>query len=94
MPEMVESTVEEATLDWLSEFHYSPLYGLDIAPGEQASERESFADVVLVARVLGMRWRESTRSFHQSRLTKWLARYCVPKRPASSRTTTAFITCS
>lgn len=51
MPEMVESTVEEATLDWLSEFHYSPLYGLDIAPGEPASERESFADVVLVARL-------------------------------------------
>lgn len=48
---MVESTVEEATLDWLSELEYSKLYGLAIAPDEPASERQSYSDVLLVGRL-------------------------------------------
>src|SRR5689334_22759036 len=51
MPKMVESTVEEATLDWLGELRYDPLHGPDIAPEEPASERQTYGDVLLVGRL-------------------------------------------
>ncbi len=51
MPKMVESTVEEATLDWLSELRYESLHGPDIAPEEPASERQSYGDVLLIGRL-------------------------------------------
>ena len=34
---MIESTVEQATLDWLGEMQYALLHGPTIAPGEQLS---------------------------------------------------------
>ena len=46
-----ESVVEDATLAWLSELGYAIGHGPHIGPGEPAAERESFADVVLVARL-------------------------------------------
>jgi len=46
-----ESTVEAATLEWFEALGYSCKNGLLIAPGEAAAERDSFADVVLVARL-------------------------------------------
>ena len=46
-----ESTVEEAALAWFAELGYAVLAGPDIAPGEPASERESFEQVVLLGRL-------------------------------------------
>ncbi len=46
-----ESTSELATLEWFSDLGYSTAFGPDIAPGEPASERSSFSDVVLEARL-------------------------------------------
>jgi len=46
-----ESTIEEATLSWSQELGYEYLPGPDIAPGEPATERDSFGDVVLVERL-------------------------------------------
>jgi len=46
-----ESTVEDAALTWFGELGYAIAHGPDLAPGEAASERETFADVVLVGRL-------------------------------------------
>lgn len=46
-----ESTVEEATLDWLAELGYATLHGPEIAPEEPGAERQSFGDVILVGRL-------------------------------------------
>lgn len=45
-----ESTVEAATLSWFSDNGYAIGHGPDLAPGEQAGERDSFQQVVLVER--------------------------------------------
>jgi type I restriction enzyme R subunit len=46
-----ESHIEEATLEWLGELGYAIGHGPDMAPGESASERDSFSDVVLKGRL-------------------------------------------
>ena len=46
-----EAIVEEAALSWFDELGYAIGTGPDIAPGEPASERTSFADVILIARL-------------------------------------------
>lgn len=46
-----ESHVEDATLEWFRELGYTIAYGPHLAPGEPASERRSFADVVLEQRL-------------------------------------------
>ena len=46
-----EAIVEEATLSWLAELGYAIGAGPEIAPGEAAAERTSFADVILVGRL-------------------------------------------
>ena len=46
-----ESHVEEAALTWFGELGYVIAHGPDTAPGESASERNSFADVVLIGRL-------------------------------------------
>ena len=46
-----ESIVEAAALEWFGELGYAIGHGPDMAPGEPASERVSFAEVVLVARL-------------------------------------------
>ena len=48
---LTEDTVEQAALEWLSETGFEVIHGPDIAPGEDASERESFGDVVLEQRL-------------------------------------------
>lgn len=48
---LTESHVEEATLTWFEELGYSILHGPEAAPGESASERSLFHDVVLVERL-------------------------------------------
>lgn len=48
---VTESTVEDATLEWLRELGYEVKGGPDIAPGEPEAERESFDDVVLMDRL-------------------------------------------
>jgi type I restriction enzyme R subunit len=46
-----ESIVEESALSWFSELSYSVAHAPHLAPGEIATERNSFADVVLVSRL-------------------------------------------
>ena len=46
-----ESHVEDAALSWLSELDHTIGHGPHIAPGEPDTERDSFADVVLVVRL-------------------------------------------
>jgi type I restriction enzyme, R subunit len=46
-----ESHVEEAALAWLAELGYAMANGLDIGPDGGATERASYGDVLLVARV-------------------------------------------
>jgi type I restriction enzyme R subunit len=46
-----ESIVEDAALTWLEQLGYAVTHGPHIAPGEPASERTSFGDVVLVERL-------------------------------------------
>ena len=46
-----ESIVEDAALTWFGELGYAVGHGPHIAPGEPAAERDSFGEVVLVARL-------------------------------------------
>ncbi len=46
-----ESDVEAAALSWFSDLGYDVANGMHLAPGEPASERDSFSDVVLVGRL-------------------------------------------
>jgi hypothetical protein len=46
-----ESTVEAAALGWFGEFGYTAVLGQQVARGEPAAERDSFGEVVLVARL-------------------------------------------
>ncbi len=46
-----ESVVEEAALDWLVGLRYAIAHAPHLAPGEIATERDSFSDVVLVGRL-------------------------------------------
>jgi type I restriction enzyme R subunit len=48
---LLESDVELAALDWFQALDYSIVHGPHIAPGEPSAERDSFGDVVLVARL-------------------------------------------
>ena len=46
-----ESHVEDAALEWFGELGYAVGHGPHFAPGEPATERASFGDVVLVGRL-------------------------------------------
>ncbi len=46
-----ESIVEDAALEWFGELGYAVGHGPHLGPGEPASERGSFGDVVLVGRL-------------------------------------------
>jgi type I restriction enzyme R subunit len=46
-----ESIVEDAALEWFGEMGYTIGHGPHLAPGEPATERDSFGDVVLVGRL-------------------------------------------
>ena len=48
---ITESVVEQAVLGWFESLGYQVLCGLEIAPEELTAERETYADVVLVARL-------------------------------------------
>jgi type I restriction enzyme R subunit len=49
---IVESDVEERSLGILADLGYATAFGPDISPGEAASERATYADVVLEERLL------------------------------------------
>ena len=46
-----EATVEDAALTWFVELGYQIAHGPHLAPGEPASERGSFSDVILKCRL-------------------------------------------
>jgi type I restriction enzyme R subunit len=46
-----ESIVEDAALTWFAELGYAVVEGPTLAPGEPASERDTFSEVVLVGRL-------------------------------------------
>lgn len=51
MSNLTESIVQEATVKWLGELDYAIADAPHFAPGEIATERVSFADIVLVGRL-------------------------------------------
>jgi len=51
MTNFSENVVEQAALEFFAELGYQRIYGPSIAPGELASERQSFGDVVLIGRL-------------------------------------------
>ena len=48
---MTESDVEDAALGWFEELGYTPVHGPDIGPEEDAAERDTWDQVVLVGRL-------------------------------------------
>src|SRR5437016_1888626 len=46
-----ETAVEDAALTWFNELGYTVAHAPHLAPGEIATERSSFSDVVLVGRL-------------------------------------------
>jgi type I restriction enzyme R subunit len=48
---LTESVVEDATLIWLQELDYTTLNALEIAPNTPTSERQTYADTVLLERL-------------------------------------------
>ena len=46
-----ESTIELAALEWFAELGYATAHGPDLAPEGSSAERESFSDVLLLARL-------------------------------------------
>ena len=48
---LTESIVEEAAIEWLESLGFTAANGPGLSPGEAASERDSFSDVVLVDRL-------------------------------------------
>jgi type I restriction enzyme, R subunit len=48
---LIESHLEEASLEWLDALRYSVVFGPTIAPGELLQERETFSEVVLQLRL-------------------------------------------
>ena len=46
-----ESIVEEATLEWFGGQSYAVAHGPILAPGQPAAERDTFGEVVLMARL-------------------------------------------
>lgn len=46
-----ESLIEKATLQWFGELCYAAPHGPMLAPGELATERDSLADLLLIARL-------------------------------------------
>ena len=51
MNQIYESIVEDAALEWFGELGYAIGHGPQLAPGELAAERDSFAEVVLAGRL-------------------------------------------
>jgi type I restriction enzyme R subunit len=48
---MKESVVEEATLEWLEGLGYTTFNASEIAPDSSNSERQTYADIVLIDRL-------------------------------------------
>lgn len=51
MSAIAESHVESAALGWFADLAYAVRHGNEIAPGEPATERAGYGDVVLVGRL-------------------------------------------
>ena len=51
MAKLNEDVVEQATLEWLETLGYTPLNASEIAPDSLNSERQTYADVVLIDRL-------------------------------------------
>ncbi len=51
MTAMIEDTVEQAAIEWLTDLGYTYIHGPDIAPDQPAAERSSYRDVVLTERL-------------------------------------------
>ncbi|NER30503.1 MAG: type I restriction endonuclease subunit R [Symploca sp. SIO1C4] len=51
MAKLNEDTVEQITLEWLTQLNYTTLNSSEIAPDSSNSERQTFADIVLINRL-------------------------------------------
>jgi len=68
MSNLNESTVEDAALSWFRDLGYAIGHGPHLAPGEPATERDSFGDVVLVGHL-----RDANRRLNPSIQSRTLA---------------------
>ena len=55
MTNFTESVVEQAALAWFEALGYTILSGPEIAPGEQAAERDDYGQIVLARRLRPVR---------------------------------------
>lgn len=78
MPTLTESIVEDAALTWFGELGYAVGHGPQMAPGELATERDSFSEVVLLGRLREAIRRLNT-AIHQSRTLATLCVMLLPK---------------
>ena len=51
MTQIIESVVEDAALEWLSELGYETAHGPDLSPDGATPERSSYGDTILLARL-------------------------------------------
>jgi type I restriction enzyme, R subunit len=51
MSSLSETVVEDAALSWFKDLNYAVAHAPHLAPGEIASERSSFGDIVLSGRL-------------------------------------------
>ncbi|NEO97192.1 MAG: type I restriction endonuclease subunit R [Symploca sp. SIO2E9] len=51
MAKLNEDTVEQITLEWLTQLNYTTINSSEIAPDSSNSERQTFADIVLINRL-------------------------------------------
>ena len=52
MQRFIESDLEQAALEWFEELGYENVFGPDLAPDGDFSEREGFDEVILQERLM------------------------------------------
>ncbi len=77
---LTESIVEDSALTWSGELGYAVAHAPHLAPGEMATERSSFSDVVLIADC-AERLHDSMLQFQAMRAKKRFAKCCDTMRP-------------
>jgi type I restriction enzyme, R subunit len=92
MPHFTEATVEAAAVEWFGQLGYAVAHAPHLAPGEATTERSSFGDVVLVARLRDAIVRLNPAIPDDAR-EEALRKVLRLERPPSSAITDAFIRC-
>src|ERR1043165_1704404 len=89
IPAVSESDVEEHALLCFAQLGYECLHGPDIAPGEPATERDGYGDVVLRGRLRGALDRLNP-DVPPSAIDEALRKVLVPESPSALTNNRAF----